>query len=60
MPEGYFGDFLKGLFEGFDEGKYSVKLDVAKKLMEIETLSLEQISSVTELSVEDLLKLKNE
>lgn len=48
---------IEGRAEGITKGKNEEKISIAKKLKETGLLSLEQISTITELSIEELNKI---
>ena len=56
--EGRAEGLAEGRAEGLAEGRNAVKLETAKKLLEMGVLSNEQISQATGLSLEQIEKLK--
>ncbi len=49
----------KGLKQGLQEGIKQEKMDIAKKMLGMETNTVEQISQITGLSIEEIKKLQN-
>ena len=56
--EGHAEGFNEGHTEGFNEGEIKKSLEIAKKLLEND-MSIEDISRITELSKEEILKLQD-
>ena len=56
--EGISEGYNEGHAEGFNEGKIKKSLEIAKKLLEND-MSIEDISKITELSKEEILKLQD-
>ena len=57
ISEGYNEGHAKGIAEGINQGENKRSLEIAKKLLENDML-IEDISKITELSKEEILKLQ--
>ena len=57
ISEGYNEGHAKGIAEGINQGENKRSLEIAKKLLEND-MSIEDISKITELSKEEILKLQ--
>ena len=58
ITEGFNEGHTKGITEGINQGEIKKSLEIAKKLLE-KDMSIEDISKITELSKEEILKLQD-
>ena len=56
--EGFNEGYTKGITEGINQGEIKKSKEIAKKLLE-KDISIEDISKITELSKEEILKLQD-
>ena len=60
MAEGMEKGMAEGMEKGMAEGQKKMQMDIAKKLKSIGSITIEQISATTGLSVEDIMGIQQE
>lgn len=50
----------EGIERGIEQGEYKKQIEMAKTMLELNKLSIEDISKITELSIEELEELRND